>query len=144
MNISSYSPDHAKRASSFQKEAEVLLGSNRNLITTEVFESASWTDDTLSGIAAMLPMSFLDQQDLSKMRDTNDRGSADETAIIIYTTAALHSVLDQVASQLDSLAKKWKSLEEKHNTHDDIHPDEAGTEDDAWVLGTAYVFRDLV
>lgn len=144
MNVSNYSPDHAKRASGFQKEAEALLRSNRDLITREVFESASWTDDTLAGFASMLPMSALDQQDLARMRDTNDRDSAEETAIIVYTSATLHSILDQVAGQLDILAKKWQSMEKKHNTHDDIHPDEEGTEDDAWVLSTAYVFRDLV
>lgn len=143
MNISNYSPDHAIRASGFQKEAQALLRSNRDLIAKEVFESASWTDDTLAGFASMLPMSAMDQLDLASMRDTNDCNSADETAIIVYTSATLHSVLDQVANELDALAKKWQSLEEKHNTHDDIHPDEEGTEDDAWVLSTAYVFRDL-
>jgi len=143
MKLADFEPDHVRRAAGFQKDAEKLLRSNRNLIQREVFENTSWTDDQLTGLGMMLPMSDMDRDVIEKMRDTNDRNSADETAILIYTTAMLDSVLNLVADDLDSLAVKWQALQERHNTHDDIHPVEDGSEDDGWVLSTTYVFRDL-
>jgi len=143
MKLADIEPDHVRRAAGFQKDAERLLGSNRDLIQREVFENTSWTDDQLTGLGMMLPMSDMDRDVIERMRDTNDRNSADETAILIYTTAMLDSVLNLVADDLDTLAVKWQALQERHNTHDDIHPVEDGSEDDGWVLSTAYVFRDL-